>query len=150
MGTLYHFLKLVLPQNKKLRKKGRDKSGLGGSDRRHSVPPNGFYAISANILQGTVIIFFDPFGFLQGRELGTSQAAWQVGDLKTAHVSSVIYLLLQAQYFTWTSLGRTHCTSACLHWGEFRPALWPQNTGCRIQAGHLSPSIIASASQAIF
>lgn len=69
MGTLYYFLKLVLSQNKKLRKKGGDKSGLGGSDRRHSVPPNGFYAISANILPGTVVIFFDPFGSLQGREL---------------------------------------------------------------------------------
>lgn len=32
------------------------------------------------------------------------------------------YLLLQAQCFTWTSSGRTRCTSACLRWGEFRPA----------------------------
>lgn len=46
------------------------------------------------------------------------------------------FLPLQAQCFTWTSLGRMPCTSACLHWGEscsllpVRLPLWPHCCLC--------------------
>ena len=48
--------------------------------------------------------------------------------MKTAH-PHFPFFAAQAPSSTWTSSGRTCCTSACLHWGESHPAPWPRIPG---------------------